>query len=259
MKLLETIETIRKQLAEPFPSGRIKWRVGATNDRNNPTKGMPLAYLDARDVMDRLDDTFGVDGWTSIFDETATNRVLCRLTCRFPADNSEGEVWVTKSDGAGATDMEGEKGAISDALKRAAVSFGIGRYLYRLPNQWVPVEKRGKSTYIKKGCIPELPQWALPADERTVSRKKAAPKGATKDEASDAQVEAFLEVYREQNGLLMDYMKTDECDGVIDEIIRKHAGEVLNTTELAATKDRTLFKHIFKDLKAAVAEAKKNG
>ena len=44
-------------------------------------------------------------------------------------DDKWGE-WVEKSDGAGATAFEGEKGAISDALKRAAVCFGIGRYLY---------------------------------------------------------------------------------------------------------------------------------
>jgi hypothetical protein len=49
-------------------------------------------------------------------------------------------VWVRKSDGAGETQVEGEKGAISDALKRAAVKWGIGRYLYDLDSPWVPCE-----------------------------------------------------------------------------------------------------------------------
>ena len=41
--------------------------------------------------------------------------------------------WITKSDGADDSNIEGAKGGISDALKRAAVLFGIGRYLYH-PN-----------------------------------------------------------------------------------------------------------------------------
>tara|TARA_R110000851_G_scaffold284617_1_gene438177 strand:- start:1290 stop:1529 length:240 start_codon:yes stop_codon:yes gene_type:complete len=38
--------------------------------------------------------------------------------------------WVWKSDGAGETSIEGEKGGFSDAFKRAAVHFGYARELY---------------------------------------------------------------------------------------------------------------------------------
>jgi len=38
--------------------------------------------------------------------------------------------WVTKSDGADDSSIESAKGGISDSLKRAAVQYGIGRYLY---------------------------------------------------------------------------------------------------------------------------------
>jgi hypothetical protein len=41
---------------------------------------------------------------------------------------------------AGDSDVEEEKGAISDAFKRAAVKWGIGRYLYDMPTPWVPCE-----------------------------------------------------------------------------------------------------------------------
>lgn len=58
--------------------------------------------------------------------------------------------WVTKADGAGDSDVEAEKGAISDALKRAAVKWGIGRYLYDLGNIWVDTEPAGRSVRIKK-------------------------------------------------------------------------------------------------------------
>ena len=43
------------ELAKPFPETSIHWRVGATNARSQggkPTKGIALAYIDARDVME---------------------------------------------------------------------------------------------------------------------------------------------------------------------------------------------------------------
>lgn len=123
------IEEIQHQLSKPFPPNRVHWRVGKTSG----TKGMLLAYLDARDVMYRLDTVVGIDGWQSEFEETPSGRVICRLSLRIGPDDT----WVTKSDGAGSTGFEGEKGGISDALKRAAVNFGIGRYLYHIEAPWV--------------------------------------------------------------------------------------------------------------------------
>ncbi len=58
--------------------------------------------------------------------------------------------WVWKADGAGQSDIEAEKGALSDAFKRAAVRWGIGRYLYHLPSPWVEIEKRGRTSVIAK-------------------------------------------------------------------------------------------------------------
>jgi hypothetical protein len=43
------------------------------------------------------------------------------------------------------------KAAFSDALKRAAVKYGVGRYLYRLPSQWVdydPQRRQFKTTLL---------------------------------------------------------------------------------------------------------------
>jgi len=50
------------------------------------------------------------------------------------------------------------KAAFSDALKRAAIKLGIGRYLYRLPRQWVDYDPQSKQ-FAK---TPMLPAWALP-------------------------------------------------------------------------------------------------
>ena len=121
-----------EKLSAPFPREAIHWR--AQSVTKDGTKALALAYLDARDVMDRLDEVCGPENWQSEVTETAKGRVICRLGIR----TEDG--WVWKSDGAGDTAVEGEKGGISDALKRAAVSWGVGRYLYRLKSPWVPCE-----------------------------------------------------------------------------------------------------------------------
>jgi hypothetical protein len=129
-------------LSLPFDPAAIHWRVqGKPYERNGKHSAMALAYLDARDVMDRLDEVCGPQGWQSYFDETAKGRVICRLSIKI------GDEWVTKSDGAGDTDVEGEKGGISDALKRAAVSWGIGRYLYRLDSPWVACDVNDRGAW----------------------------------------------------------------------------------------------------------------
>ncbi|MCP5013786.1 MAG: hypothetical protein GY938_00715 [Ketobacter sp.] len=123
--------SIEKQLAAPFPADQVHWRVGSRS--RDKKKGMALAYIDARNVMERLDAVVGTEGWETSFTETPSGRVICRLSLRVGIDAA----WVTKSDGAGDTGTEGEKGAISDALKRAAVQWGIGRYLYAIDSPWV--------------------------------------------------------------------------------------------------------------------------
>lgn len=119
-------------LAAEFPREAVSWRAQSLTRTGD--KAMALAYIDARDVMDRLDEVCGPENWQSEFTETPKGRVICRLGIKV------GDHWVWKSDGAGNTDVEGEKGAISDALKRAAVHWGIGRYLYDMPDVWCPCE-----------------------------------------------------------------------------------------------------------------------
>ena len=60
--------------------------------------------------------------------------------------------WIWRSDGAGDTQIESDKGAISDSFKRASVLWGLGRGLYDLPSVWVDCESKivnGKP-YFKK-------------------------------------------------------------------------------------------------------------
>jgi hypothetical protein len=136
----ETIKELMAHLAAPFPADAISWRVGSTT--KDKKKGMALAYISARDVMNRLDSACGSFGWQSEHIVAADGKkVTCRIGIRHP-ENGE---WIWKSDGAGETDVEGEKGSYSDSLKRAAVAWNIGRYLYDAESPWVELEAAGNS------------------------------------------------------------------------------------------------------------------
>lgn len=152
---------IIQRLKRPFPVRQISWRVGATS--KDKSKGIALAYIDARDVMRRLDDVFGT-GWQCTYSHAA-DKTICAIGCKV-----DGE-WIWRSGGAGDTDIEAEKGAISDAFKRAAVLWGIGQYLYELPNVWCEIDE-----YKKLKGHPELPAWATPEgyDQIMQRRKEAA-------------------------------------------------------------------------------------
>src|SRR5690242_4582204 len=150
---MPTVEELKNLFAE-FEPEAISWR--AQSVTKDGTKAMALAYIDARDVMERLDQICGPTDWQDRY-EFHGARTICYLSIRV------GEEWITKADGAGDSDIEGEKGAISDALKRAAVKWGIGRYLYSLDSPWVPCEcwrdENGKLLTDNKGK-PRWKKWA---------------------------------------------------------------------------------------------------
>jgi hypothetical protein len=107
-------------LAAPFTPDEVRVRTQGARQ---------LQYITARTVMNRLDDVLGPANW---WDEymPLENSVICRLTIRLPDGTA-----LTKSDAGGYAGMadsgDDDKSGFSDAFKRAAVKFGIGRYLYR--------------------------------------------------------------------------------------------------------------------------------
>lgn len=140
---LDAAHPLYCDLSAPFEAELIDWRIGSTTA--DKSKGMALAYIDARTVMERLDSACGPNGWQNKYSQGVGGSIICDIGVRFP----DGE-WIWKADGAGATDVEGEKGALSDAFKRSAVRFGVGRYLYDMRSPWVEIEAAGKSYKIKE-------------------------------------------------------------------------------------------------------------
>ena len=149
----KSITVLEAQLKNPFPKNLIKWRVGATT--KDKTKGIALPYIDARDVAKRLDDIMGVDAWQKKLTR-AEGGWICSIGLKVAGE------WVWKEDAAGDTRIDPIKGGASDAFKRAGAAWGIGRYLYYLQPQWVPIKKDKYDNYVLEST-PGLPDWARSA------------------------------------------------------------------------------------------------
>ena len=119
-----------ERLKDPFRPDEIDWRVGQCGKNGERVWARVLAYLTSRAVMERLDEVCGPENWWDEYRPGPQGGVVCGITIRTDAGP------VTKWDGAENTDIEGVKGGLSDAFKRAAVKFGVGRYLYGLGESW---------------------------------------------------------------------------------------------------------------------------
>ena len=146
-----TTAAILSALAAPFDRDDLKFRPGAVSGN----RALALPYIDARAVMERLDTVVGAANWQDAYELLPDGSALCRLQLRL-----DGE-WIVKADVGGPSEQSDEgdrhKAAVSDALKRAAVKWGIGRFLYSLPQIWAdfdPAKKRFVRT-------PELPRSAV--------------------------------------------------------------------------------------------------
>lgn len=114
-----------KALAEPFPKNEVKTLTKTWKDKKTGAeKRFSAPYLTARHVMNRLDKVIGPENWRDEYVFLDGGRVMCTLYLRI------GDEWIGKADMGTETDVEPEKGAVSDAFKRAAVRWGIGRELY---------------------------------------------------------------------------------------------------------------------------------
>jgi hypothetical protein len=173
------LQTIASALSAPFEIKDIKFKPQMV--KNN--RALAMAYIDARLIQDRLDEVLGVENWQDRYDILPDGSVMCRLRVKL------GGRWITKSDVGSPSEQPDSgdrlKAAFSDALKRAAVKFGIGRYLYRLPAQWVdydPVKKQLTQ-------LPQLPAFALPKakGQKPEPAKATKPAPETKAEPTKAE------------------------------------------------------------------------
>lgn len=149
-------------LKKPFPVSSLKWRIG--NKNREGSKANMLVYVDARMVQDRLDEVVGAGNWqfetrsmNSVNRQGNTFTIIGRLGIKI---NDE---WIWKEDGAENSDIEAAKGGISDAFKRAAVQWGIGRYLYNASDYstWAEVKSNDFNIYQDNKRLLDTVAWRL--------------------------------------------------------------------------------------------------
>lgn len=141
-----------KDLKKEIP---FKWRVQSSNQYGAKC----VAYIDSRDVQDILDEVCEPQNWQVVYEEHKGN-LFAKIGLKI------GSEWVWKSDCGTESNIEKQKGESSDAFKRAAVMWGVGRFLYskeivtltvkQKDGKWLPYsEKTQKFVYgdnISKWC-----------------------------------------------------------------------------------------------------------
>lgn len=155
---------VREALAAEFPPGVEKFRVGPVSKKSEPHRTKPLAYIDSRDVFDRLDAV--VPGrWGFTLRQISTGVWVCALSVDGVTREGVGM--------AGADEGEKEKSGSSDAIKRAGVAFGIGRYLYEIDMGWVAMVKDYKGEWALDENYMR-PRATAKADAKPTKPEKAA-------------------------------------------------------------------------------------
>lgn len=139
-----------KDLAAPTPPEEVRQRQGPG--------GRMLDYIDARFVYDRLDTVVGAENWQDRFEDSRFPNAI-RAGIGILVDTGDGgSAWVWKWDVGVASDIEPEKGAHSEAIKRAAVHWGIARDLY------------GREPQPQPGQYQQQPQQRPPVVQRAAQQ-----------------------------------------------------------------------------------------
>jgi hypothetical protein len=165
-----------KLLQKPFHPDDIEWRV--QRESRDGSSVLVLAYVTNRAIQARLDEVFSPFGWQNSFREGPQGGLICKIGARASFGDQTAE-WIWKEDGAENTKVEAIKGGLSSAMKRAAVQWGIGRYLYNLTDNWTKLQDGRPSPNSQKQkagfhqgrywATPDLPEWAMPEEDHTIN------------------------------------------------------------------------------------------
>ncbi len=190
-----------EQLKKPTAKSEIKYRVGSVYDKDRG-KATVLSYVDARYVQDTLDNLIGPEFWENRFYE-AKGALFCEITI-----NIDG-VKISKSDCGTESDIAPAKGEASDAFKRAAVMFGIGRDLYSAETMFADLEKRGS-------------KWVLPRDWKPNTKASdTKPKTIPPVNLKDQEVpNPAYDAAKDLGGIPLGDGETDDDDWNGEEVVK---------------------------------------
>ncbi|HKW21699.1 MAG TPA: Rad52/Rad22 family DNA repair protein [Ktedonobacterales bacterium] len=126
---------LREKLARPFDPADVDFRPQMSGKSDAGSRVQAVCYIDARVVADRLDEVVGPGEWSFRFEPLVIERGEIQI-----AKGALTIHGVTKEDVGDGSTFATSKGCVSDALKRAAVLWGVGRYLYAQPVEWVTLD-----------------------------------------------------------------------------------------------------------------------
>jgi len=254
-KLGPDTEALFTQLAEPFDSSEIKWRV--THTTQDGSRGAVIAFADPRAYTDRLNQLFTPSGWTRNYDVTAvsavtrqkrdkiiqTGKVLvtCTLTiARMGTHTGSGEQWADEQNAMTAAEAQ--------AFKRAASCFGLGRYLYNVQETWVSLDDRGKPIQ-----LPTLPAWALPKPNSTAGKTNPAcgprppvVRRGPIDQETTARIEGFRRILGDPIYLeiLWRVARVRQANAIANAQLQATVAEAMERASRGITKTRSLAESI---------------
>lgn len=214
-----------KELKKEIP---YRWRVQSFS-KFKP-QAQCVAYVDARDVMKLFDEVCGAENWQDKYYEVS-GMLFCEIGVKV------GDEWVFKGDTGSESNIEKEKGHSSDAFKRAAVKWGVGRFLYELDIKYLNAsEKKTQSNFPyvvdsnnnrvyditklvngskDRPVTPKAP--VKPTDPRKVEMVKLAKQ--LKSDIKDSEVVGFI---IEKTG---EVMKEENYDEIINKLKALAKGE----------------------------------
>lgn len=129
---------MKKTVFRDLKPEEIEVRVGnIVKDKNGQPKGFQLLlYKTSRTDMAILDETFGTFGWRNHF-----YQVKNTMVCSIEVYDEETKQWINKDNGGDDdTAMEQVKSELSDSIKRAGSTLGIGRKLYTASKIYMVVD-----------------------------------------------------------------------------------------------------------------------
>ena len=147
----------------------FKWKIQTKPKPDK--KGCCVAYIDSRDVQDLLDEVCWVDKWQNEFYEVKW-KVFCKIWIKIEDE------WIWKSDSWALEESESidtettSKWETSDAFKRAAVQWWIGRFLYTKEMYWITEEEYNKNKFKLTEYINSQKNWNITPKINNTQTKK---------------------------------------------------------------------------------------
>lgn len=142
-------------LLKPFAKVDVELKPTATTQ--DKSRALASPYCDMRVYFARLDKICGPENWSHTL--TLSERgAVCALTIFGVTKSAAGDYPRDTSDENAATSAE------SQAFKRACSAFGLGRYLYSLPQIWADYDQKTKQIVDASGVVARM-YASLPKDE----------------------------------------------------------------------------------------------